>query len=82
VKKDSLGEGVVITIPSSFNWLYYFKNSALSLWYSNLLLLLVLFKKLIKLRCINRVKDINKNAKRTFFSPFFKEAFFVLFSRS
>jgi len=49
---------------------------------SNLLLLLVLFKKLIKLRCINRIKDINKNAKRTFFSPFFKEVFFILFSRS
>ena len=72
----------VIAILSSFNQLYYFKNSTLSLWYSNLLLSLVLFKKLIKLRCINRIKDVNKNTKRAFFSLFFKEAFFILFSRS
>jgi len=82
VKKDSSGKGIVITILSGFDWLYYFKNSTLSLWCSNLLLLLVLFKKLIKLRYINRVKDVNKNAERTFFLLFFKEAFFVLFSRS
>jgi len=36
----------------------------------------------MKLRCSNRIKDIDKNAERTFLSPFFKETFFVLLSRN
>ena len=43
----------MITILSGFDWLHYFKNSTFGFWCSNLLLLLVFFKKLIKLRCIN-----------------------------
>ena len=80
MKKDNLNKGVVRTILSGFDRLYYLKNSALSFWCNNLLLLLIFFKKLIKLKYINRIKDVNKNAKRTFFSPFFKKK--NLFSKS
>ena len=71
----------MITIPSSFNWLNYFKDFKAGFWWIALLLSLIIFKDLIKLRCINRIKDINKNAKGAFPLLFFKEAFFVLLSR-
>ena len=70
-----MGKGIIIIISSGFNWLYYFKNSNIGFWCNNLLLLLVLFKKLIKLKSINKIKDVNKNAKKTFFYYFLRKCF-------